>query len=120
MEYLDLQGIRDAFAAHLMEYAEYSEGEAEMAVSDFPDPYRLPYLHEEFIGEETIDGKDYEKNASSTLFQMCGIFGVPMFRFYTYYLTEDLPNRTVGEYMNARKLFQIDDLDDDDFPEDYM
>ena len=120
MKYLDLQGIQNAFAAHLIKYRGYSEDEAEMAVSDFPDRYSLPYLYEDFISEETIDGEDYEKNASYTLLQMCGIFDVPMFRFYTYYLTKDLPNGTVGEYQKAHRLFQVDDLNEEDFPEDVM
>ena len=46
MKYLDTQGIKDAFAAHLMEKRGYTKDEAEMAVSDFPDPYGLPYLYE--------------------------------------------------------------------------
>ena len=116
MGYLDLQGIKDAFAKHMMMYRGYSEDEARIAVSDFPDPYSLPYLDEEYIGNVTIDGMEYEKNASFTSFWKCGIWGVPMFRFYTYYAVADIPNNKVGEYMKARKLYQVDDLDDDDFP----
>lgn len=114
MEYLDLKGIRDAFAKHMMKYRGYSEQEAAIAVSDFPDPYSLPYLDEEYICEETIDGKEYEKNASYTSFWKCGIEDVPMFRFYTYYAIEDIPNHTVGEYRSARKLYQTDELDEED------
>ena len=39
MEYLDLDGIRDAFAKHLMQYRGYTNDEAKLAVSDFPDPF---------------------------------------------------------------------------------
>ncbi len=116
MTYLDLQGIKNAFAKHLIENRGYSEQEAAIAVSDFPDPYGLPYLDEEYIGEETIDGIEYEQNASYTSFWKVGIDDIPMFRFYTYYAVDDIPNHMVGEYMNARKLFRVDDLDDDDFP----
>ena len=41
-----------------------------------------------------------------------------MFRFYTYYAAEDIPNHLVGEYMAARKLYQVEDLDEEDFPAD--
>ena len=116
MKYLDLQGIKDAFAKHMIEHRGYSEQEAAIAVSDFPDPYELPYLDEEYIDEVTIDGVDYERNASYTSFWKCGLEGIPMFRFYTYYCIDDIPNHQVGEYINARKLFQVEDLDDDDFP----
>ena len=118
MKYLDKQGIKDAFAAHLKRYRGYSEEEAEIAVSDFPNPYELPYLFEDYIDDVTIEGNEYEMRASYTLLWQCGIFDVPMFCFYTYYLSEDIPNNKVGEYMNARKLFQVEDLNEEDFPQD--
>ena len=118
MKYLDTQGIKDAFAAHLMEKRGYTKDEAEMAVSDFPDPYALPYLYEKYLDNIMIDGKEYEKRASYTWFIVCGFYDLPMFRYYTYYLQEDVPNHKVGEYMNARKLYQTEDLDDADFPRD--
>lgn len=118
MKYLDTQGIKNAFAQHLMKHRDYSEEEAKIAVSDFPDPYSLPYLDEEYICDETIDGLEYEKNASYTSFWKCGIDGIPAFRFYTFYAIDDLPNHTVGEYMNARKLYQVSYLDDGDFPQE--
>ncbi len=31
---------------------------------------------------------------------------------------EDIPHNQVGEYMTARKLYQVKGLDDDDFPDD--
>lgn len=116
MAYLDIHGIKNAFANHLKAYCGYSEQEVAIAVSDFPDPYRLPYLDEEYIGEEEIDGIKYQKNASYTSFWKCGMAWVPMFRFYTYYAVDDVPNSLVSEYMAARKLFKVDNLDDGDFP----
>ena len=118
MKYLDVDGIKTAFAKHLMKYRDYSEEEAEMAVSDFPDPYSLPYLQEQYIGEVTIDGMEYEKCASYTLLFLCGIHGVPMFRFYTYYALDDIPGHRVGEYMAAKKLYQVEELNEEDFPAD--
>ncbi len=116
MSYLDEKGIREAFAKHLMKHRGYSEEEAALAVSDFPDPYNLPYLCEEYIGEETIDGVEYEKCASMTAFWRCGMSGMPEFRFYTYYAIKDIPNHFVQEYMAAKKLYQIDSLNENDFP----
>jgi hypothetical protein len=116
MKYLDNEGIRKAFAKHLIKHRGYTKEEAAMATFDFPDPYNNPYLCEEYICEETIDGVEYEKNACYTELWKCGITDVPMFRFYTYYAIEDIPNHQVGEYMEARKIYQIDNLDDEDFP----
>ena len=118
MKYLSIDGIKQAFAEHLMKYRGYSNEEAEMAVSDFPDPYTLPYLSEDFIEHNVeIDGVLYEMNASYTSLWRVGITGIPEFRFYTYYCEEDITNHTVGEYMKARKLFRTEDIDPSDFPQ---
>ena len=116
MSYLNLKGIRAAFAQHLRKYRGYSDVEAAMAVADFPDPYNLPYLEEEFISDEEIDDKEYEKYASVANLQLCGIDDVPVFKFYTYYNADDVASHKVEAYMRARKLYQVDDLDEDDFP----
>lgn len=118
MAYLDIDGIKQAFAEHMKKYRGYSDEEAAMAVSDFPDPYENCYLREEYIKDCEVDGVSYEKNASFTAFWRIGLDDVPMFRFYTYYRSEDIEGHTVGEYMKARKLFQVDDLDCSDFPKD--
>lgn len=116
MTYLDKSGIQNAFAEHLIQHRGYSTEEAKIAVSDFPDPYRLPYLDEEYIDNVEIEGIEYEQCACYTSLWRCGIDGVPAFKFYTYYAANDIPNSTVQEYMDARKLYQIDGLDDLDFP----
>lgn len=87
-----------------------------MAVADFPDPYNLPYLEEEYIGEEEIGEDEFEKYASVADLRLCGIDDVPIFRFYTYYNCDDVGSHSVRAYMKARKLYQVDDLDEEDFP----
>lgn len=116
MKYLNVEEIKQAFAKHLMNYRGYTEEEADIAVCDFPDPYSNCYLDEQYIESCEIDGVAYTKYASSTFLWRVGIHNVPNFNFYTYYREEDIKDCTVGEYMNARKLFQVDDLDAEDFP----
>lgn len=116
VNYLSVDEIKQAFANHLMKHRGYTAEEADMAVSDFPDPYSNCYLDEKFIGSYEIDGVAYQKNATSTDLWRAGIHNVPNFFFYTYYREEDIESRSVGDYMNAQKLFQIDDLDEEDFP----
>ena len=115
-KYLHINGIKQAFAEHMMKYRGYSEEEAKIAVHDFPDPYRNPYLREELIDTVEVDGIEYEKNADCVDLTVCGIDNVPRFCFYTLYRVEDIPHHKVGEYLDARKLFQTEDLDPDDFP----
>lgn len=116
MKYLNTEEIKQAFARHLMEHRGYTEDEADMAVSDFPDPYSNCYLDEDYIGECEIDGIEYNQYASHTDLWRVGIFNVPNFMFYAYYRKEDIAGGTVGDYMKARKIYQVDDLDPNDFP----
>ena len=95
MAYLDIEGIKEVFGKHMMKYRGYSEAEAKMAVYDFPDPYRNPYLIEEYDGDETVDGVDYQVYSDYTDLTRCDIDDVPPFRFYTLYRKEDIPNHKV-------------------------
>lgn len=115
MSYLDLDGIRSAFANHLIKHRRYSKAEAAMVVSDFPDSYTNCYLMEKYDSECEIDGKKYEKRINYTIFDRVGI-KAPTFYFYTFYRSEDVADHKVGSYMKARKLYQVENLDMDDFP----
>ncbi len=115
-KYLRVEEIKQALAEHLIKHRGYSEEEAEVAVHDFPDPYSNPYLREDFIDTVEVDGIEYEKNADCVDLTVCGIDNVPRFCFYTLYRVDDIPNHKVGEYRDARKLFQAENLDPNDFP----
>lgn len=116
MHYLDLDGIRAIFGEHLMIHRGYTPEEVAIAVSDFPDPYANCYLDESYVGDIEIDGEVYEQCASYTNLWRVGMVGVPEFRFYTYYRQSDIPNTLVTEYINAKKLYRVEDLNKKDFP----
>lgn len=54
------------------------------------------------------------------IFTLCLCFWdkifAPDFMFYTYYCLEDMQGHSVGEYRKARKLYQVTNIDKDDFP----
>lgn len=120
MEYLSINELRENFADYLMKYQYCTPSDARMIAQEFPDPYTNPYLQEEWIGTETINGEKYQSYASCVDFSMFYSFSNALpYRFYTYYLVSDLmPNRTVGDYRKARKLFALVPLAEinDDFP----
>ena len=68
MKYLDIDGIREAFFAHLAQTGEYTEEEAEISFAEFPDPFGTAYLLEEYLGDCEIDGEQYSRCASWTDF----------------------------------------------------
>lgn len=115
MTYLDTVGIKEAFAQHLMKYRGYTKEEADFAVSDFPDG-DIPYLISDYLGECEIDGEIYYKDACHTMLWLVGIHNIPDFQFYRYYRASDIPNHKVGEYLAAKKLYQIENLNSEDFP----
>lgn len=117
MKFLTIDEIKKVFAKLLIKHRKYTKYEAEIAVSDFPDPYTNCYLNESFLEDNVeICGELYQKYATSTSLWRVGIHDVPDLYFYTYYKAEDIKGHTVGDYMNAHKLYQIDELNDEDFP----
>lgn len=116
MKYLNVAEIKQAFAEHLMKHRGYTAEEADMAVYDFPDPYSNCYLDESYIDECEIDGVAYKQYATNTDLWRAGLYNVPNFFFYSYYRKEDVEGGTVGDYMNAQKLFRVDELNEEDFP----
>jgi hypothetical protein len=104
MKYLSIEEIKQAFAKHMMKYRGYTSEEAEIAVSDFPDPYSNCYLDEKYIGSCWINGVEYDKYASNTDLWRVAIHNVPNFFFYAY------------ESADGHKLYQVDDLEVKDFP----
>lgn len=112
IKYLNEDEIRAAFAIYLQVTRDYTEDEAAIAVSDFPNPYILPYQVEEYEDETEINGVEYEVRKDYTNFTpITGEWddGTTSFCFHTYYRKEDVPNRKVGEYMKARKLYSVDE-----------
>ena len=115
-KYLDLQGIKEEFGKHLVKHRGYSPEEVAVAVSDFPDPYSNCYLEEDFLERVEIDGVQYEKYTVRTHLWRCGMPPkTPDFFFYTYYKSEDVKGRTVGDYMRAFKLYQVEGVNKKDF-----
>ena len=115
MTYLTTDDIKRAFADHLMLHRGYTEEEASMAVSDFPDG-NIPYLISDYVGECEIDGEQYYKEACHTMLWLVGIVDVPDFKFYRYYRMADIPTHKAGEFYAAKKIYQIEDLNEEDFP----
>jgi len=95
-------------------YANGCEGLA-LRDPDFPNPYDCCYVFQDYVNDVEIDGKTYELRACHTNYMyMLGYEGDTL-RFYMYIETpEDFCN-TVGEYIEANKLYQIEDLDPKDF-----
>lgn len=120
MEYLSKEEIREKFMEHLEKTQWCTHDDAVIAASDFPDPYKLPYLNHEYIGKAVIDEEEYEMNAAWTDFSMFRTFSnKPPFRFYVFYRCEDVKDHTVESYLNAKTLYELvpPNEDNDDFPE---
>ncbi len=107
--YLNLASIREAFTNYLIMHHFFLRSDAELTSSDFPDPYKNPYIITEFNGFVEIDGEKYECNSCTTSFDMFMSFepDAPPFNFNIYYRCSDIPNNSVGEYRASHKLFSI-------------
>ena len=108
---IDHAAISEAFKKYLMEVLEYSEGEADFVIStDFENPYNTPFIIQDYEGNYTVDGKEYEVRLCRTDFSACGLWHMaelPPFEFYMFFDLETLPDTTVGSYQKSRKLYLI-------------
>ena len=108
---IDLAALTEVFKNYLMEVLEYNETEADFVIAaDFENPYDTPYIMQDYEGEYTVEGKDYEVRSCYTDFTVCGMFHLedkPPFEFYMFFDLETLPDDTIVAYQNARKMYLV-------------
>ena len=108
---VDHAAISEAFKRYLMEVLEYDEDEADFVVStDFENPYDTPYIMQEYECICTVDGKTYEVRSCCTDFCACGMWHLaerPSFGFYMFFALETMPDKTVGSYRGAQKMYML-------------
>ena len=106
---VDYTVIAAEFKKYLMKIFSYDEAEADFVVStDFENPYAAPYIMQDYEGVYTVEGKYYEVRSCHTDFRAVGLFHLakkPKFKFYILFDLETLPDKTVGSYQNARKMY---------------
>ena len=106
----DGDGLLEAYKTYLQEVLEYSEFEAEIAATDMENPYDAPFVLQEYEGNFTIDGIEYEVRACHTDFCYCGLFylsDVQPFEFYMLFDTSTMSDGTVGGYSSETKKYLI-------------
>ena len=108
---IDHEAIAQLFKQYLMDVIEYDEMDADFIVrSDFANPYDTPFIEQEFEGEYTIDGKEYEVRSCKTNFMMVGLYRLAdaePFEFYMLFDKATMSNSTVGAYQTADKMYII-------------
>lgn len=110
-DFLDHADIAQKFKAYLMDVIGYDEDDADFVTrTDFANPYNTPFIEQDFEGEYTIDGKDYEVRSCKTNFMIVGLFhleDVQPFEFYMLFDQATLPDNCVRSYQNADKKYII-------------
>ena len=108
---LDHAAIAQEFKKYLMDLIGYDDGDADFVTrTDFANPYDTPFIEQDFEGEYTIDGKEYEVRSCKTNFMMVGLFhlaDVEPFEFYMLFDKETLPDNGVRTYQKAEKKYII-------------
>ena len=105
----DFNELLSAYRKYLMDELGYDEEDAVLATSDFDDPYNMEYIVQDYEGEYSVDGVEYEVRSCHTDFMQIGLFhlaGVTPFEFYMFMNLEDIDG-TVGSYMNSRKKYVL-------------
>ena len=109
--------IAQKFKEYLMEVLEYDDDEADFVLEgDFKNPYDTPFIMQEYEGDVTVDGKDYEVRSCYTDFRACGIFHLddaPAFKFCMLFDKGTMKDQTVGSYQNAQKKYICLEVDEE-------
>lgn len=108
---IDHAAIAAAFKKYLMEAFFYDESEADFVVAtDFENPYNTPFIVQDYEGQFSIGGKEYEVRSCRTNFGAVGLFHLdaePPFEFYMFFDLETLPDNSVRSYQKARKMYLV-------------
>jgi len=113
---VDYDTLVQAFKEYLMDVLEYDEDEADFVIeADFENPYDTPFISQEYEGDITVEGIDYEVRFCETDFCSCGLFhlaDLPSFAFYMLFDQVSMKDQTVGSYQAAKKKYVILGIDD--------
>lgn len=110
----DLVGLKelsDKFRDYLMVALEYEREEAEFVVdTDFIEPFIAPYIDNEYEGDISVGGKEYEVYSGVSAFENVGMFlddDVPTFEFYTLFEKATVKDDSLKSYIEARKVYVL-------------
>ena len=108
---IDYDGISGAYKKYLMDVMGYEEDKADFVIkTDFLNPYDTPYILQDYEGNYTIDGKEYEIRSCRTDFCCVGMFDfadIIPFEFYMLIVKDDLPDDSVATYRKASKMYIV-------------
>ena len=137
-KYISFEELKAKLIEHLIKYRRYGESDAKLATCDFTDPYDYELCDCSYIEECEICGEEYIKRAYWIDFTVqfgraidtYGAYLSPEeleeyssilkemdkpFCFYTYFKIDDDFDQTVGAYKRSKRLYQVEDLNMDDF-----
>lgn len=98
----------EAYKQYLRDELFYDEFEVQMASEDLKNPYETPYIVQEYEGDYEVEGIKYSVRSCETNFCICGLFHLAdatPFKFYMLFDKSTMSGTTVGDYMDARKMY---------------
>lgn len=117
-EFIGRKELEAALAEYLRTVQDMEPTYIQLGLIDFEDSYTCEWLQEEYLGHEKVDGVKYEVRACWTDFwQFPFLTDGKRFCYYTLIHLENLKDTSVEAYRNAKKLYVVNDIDEDDFPE---
>ena len=108
---IDIDALVEAYKKYLMTVRGYDAVDAAIAATDMQNPYDCPYVLQDYNGDYTIDGVEYEVRECRVDMTVCGFYylaGIPKFRFFMLLMMEDLADRKVSTYCDARKKYVLE------------
>lgn len=108
---VNLKSLSDKFREYLMAVLEYDEEEAAFVVDmDFADPFLAPYIDNEYEGDVTVDGVEYEVYSGVSAFENVGMYlddDLPAFEFYTMFEKATIKDDSLKAYKEAKRVYVL-------------
>ncbi|MBQ4527533.1 MAG: hypothetical protein II998_05630 [Clostridia bacterium] len=109
-ELINVDSLIEFYKEYLKTKLGYNDYEIMIASEDLRNPYATPYINMSYLADCEIGGIKYGVYPCYTDFSLCGLYhlaDVSPFEFYMLFDLSTMPDKTVGSYLNARKMFVI-------------
>lgn len=119
-ECVDKKGLDEALSQYMQIVQHVPKGDMGFIFSDFEDPQMCEWIWHEYLMPCKVDGRSYTVYPSWTNFTPFGLetfSDVQRFKFYTLTLEDDPDAYSDEEYEKYERLYVVDPIDPEDFPE---
>ena len=118
-ECVDKEQLNERISQYFIDVQKVDKSDLKFILMDFEDPYMCDWVNHDYVQYCEVDGVRYVVYTYWTSFFMIAetFTDDVRFKFYMLMRDDDIENGLVAEHMAAERLYVVDGLVDEDFPE---